>query len=203
MQRAIRIADRQGLPALTMRGLARELSVTPMALYWHFADRDALLDAMAEQVAADAQFSTVDGAWHDRYRAALSTLAGLLRSHPWMGRLVIDRLVPRPHYLGALEILLDSSDAAGLGVADAVLLAQQAIQAVVILVECEPVAAHDPAKPAVELAALHSALDELPGDEFPQVRRAAAALTDPPDVDRYYRFGIDTIVRGVSALAAD
>ena len=51
---AIERADTDGLEGLSMRKLAADLSVTPMALYWHFANRDALLDAMAEEVAGDA-----------------------------------------------------------------------------------------------------------------------------------------------------
>ena len=50
---AIRHADAGGLEHVSMRRLAGELSVTPMALYWHFANRDALLEAMAEQVAGE------------------------------------------------------------------------------------------------------------------------------------------------------
>ncbi|MBB2894603.1 TetR family transcriptional regulator [Flexivirga oryzae] len=202
LRTGVAIADADGLAALSMRRLAKELEVTPMALYWHFADRDALLDAMAEQVTAEARFSDDSrAAWDRRYRAVLSTLVDLLRAHPWMGRLVIERLVPLPHYLAALEILLDSSDAAGIEVHDAVLLAQQSVQAMVTLVECEPTAPGDPATSLVELADLHTALDNLPDRDFPRIRAAASALTTPLDVGRYYRVGIDTVVAGVRAAA--
>lgn len=185
-----------------MRRLARELGVTPMALYWHFADRDALLDAMAEQITSDARFSDdPDDAWDSRYRAVLSTLVDLLRAHSWMGRLLIERLVPLPHYLSALEMLLDSSRSAGIAVQDSVLLAQQAVQDLVTLVEYEPVVPADPAKPAAELTALHAALNDLAEKDFPRVREAATALTMPLDVDRYYRLGIDTIIAGLRAAA--
>jgi TetR/AcrR family transcriptional regulator, tetracycline repressor protein len=198
----VSIADAEGLPALSMRRLAKELGVTPMALYWHFADRDALLDAMAEQITSEARFrDDPDDAWDDRYRAVLSTIVDLLRAHPWMGRLLIERLVPLPHYLTALQILLDSSRSAGISVQDSVLLAQQAVQSLVTLVEYEPVAPVDPAKPAAELTALHAALDDLPANDFPRVREAASALTMPLDVDRYYRLGLDTIIAGLAIVA--
>ena len=43
-------ADADGLEAVTIRRLAQDLGVTPMALYWHFADKDALLLAIAERL---------------------------------------------------------------------------------------------------------------------------------------------------------
>ena len=51
---AIRLADEEGLEALTIRRLAKELHVTPTALYWHFTDKQALLDALADQLWDDA-----------------------------------------------------------------------------------------------------------------------------------------------------
>ena len=36
------LADAEGLEALTIRRLATELGVTPMALYWHFRNKEEL-----------------------------------------------------------------------------------------------------------------------------------------------------------------
>ena len=44
---ALTLAESGGLEALTIRRLAKELGVTPMALYWHFRGKDELLDGMA------------------------------------------------------------------------------------------------------------------------------------------------------------
>jgi len=49
---AIAILDDQGLPGLTMRRLATTLEVQQSALYWHFASKQLLLAAMAEEVLA-------------------------------------------------------------------------------------------------------------------------------------------------------
>ncbi|HMD23653.1 MAG TPA: TetR family transcriptional regulator [Streptosporangiaceae bacterium] len=45
---ALRLADERGLAAVTMHAVARSLDVTPMALYRHVADKDALLDGLVE-----------------------------------------------------------------------------------------------------------------------------------------------------------
>src|ERR1700729_255933 len=47
---ALQVADTEGLEAVTIRRLAQELSVTPMALYWHFKDKEALLGAVADRM---------------------------------------------------------------------------------------------------------------------------------------------------------
>jgi TetR/AcrR family transcriptional regulator, tetracycline repressor protein len=49
------IADREGLKAVTMRRLAAELRVTPMSLYRHFADKDALLVGIGEQIGLEIE----------------------------------------------------------------------------------------------------------------------------------------------------
>ncbi|WP_152364761.1 TetR/AcrR family transcriptional regulator [Microlunatus speluncae] len=201
LSRAVIIADREGIDAVSMRRLARELSVTPMALYWHFDDKDQLLEAMAEQVVVEAEFADSPGqAWEERYRGALTALVRLLRAHPWMGRMVIERIVPLPNYLAALEIMLDCGRLAGLDLRLSAYLAQQAVQAVAVLAEYEP--RHDPAATADagdHLAAFRTAVDP---DRFPNVYGALEPLTTPQDVDEYYRLGIDLIIGGIRSVAA-
>lgn len=202
VDRAVAVADQEGINAVSMRRLARDLAVTPMALYWHFEGKDALLDAMAEHVVRDARFTDRPRAgWETRYRNVLTTLVGLLQAHPWMGRLVVERLVPLPSYLRALEILLDCARLAGASPHRSTVLAQQSVQTVVTLVEYEPkpVTAK---KANAERAALEAALDDLAPLQFPGVHAAAGLLTTPPDLEDYYRVGIDTIIRGVGAVAA-
>src|SRR5882724_7082554 len=50
VQRALALADSDGLDALTIRRLATDLGVTPMALYWHFRNKEELLAGLADQV---------------------------------------------------------------------------------------------------------------------------------------------------------
>src|SRR5690242_8978859 len=47
---AMAIADEHGLEALSIRRLAKEVGVTPMAIYWHVADKEALLEALGERM---------------------------------------------------------------------------------------------------------------------------------------------------------
>ena len=199
---AVALADAEGEAAVSMRRLARELDVTPMALYWHVADKRALLGAMAEQVILEARFDddpTAD--WRSRYRSVLTALVDLLHAHPWLGHLVIERVVLLPSYLAALEAMLDSLRVAGLGPDRAVLLVQQSLQTVVSLVDHEPLRAV-PEPEATQRAVLESSLRDLDPSDFPNIRAAAGALVSEPDVADYYRTGLDAVIGGIEAVAA-
>lgn len=192
---AVARADHGGPAAVSMRGLARELGVTPMALYWHFADKDALVDAMVERVVEEAPFVDVPGGtWQERYRGVLTTLVEMLHAHPWVGRLVIERLVLLPNYLGALEILLDALRQAGLAPDEGAVLVQQSVQTVASLVEYEP-------RPEPDVCRDEQRLEELPDDRYPNVRAAAVPLSTPGNPHDYYRLGLDTIIGGIVAIA--
>jgi len=78
--KAAEILDNYGIADLTMRRLARELSVSPGALYWHFADKQELLGAVADRLLATAAAVPVTGAWPDRIVALCSSLRDALLS---------------------------------------------------------------------------------------------------------------------------
>src|SRR5579859_2856148 len=66
---AIGLLDRDGADALTMRRLGAELGVEAMSLYRHVAGRRALLDAIADGLAAEIEPHDGSGDWADALRA--------------------------------------------------------------------------------------------------------------------------------------
>src|SRR4051812_32559633 len=64
-----------------MRRLARELDVTPGALYWHFANKQELLGAVADHVLATACAEPAPMGWRDRIEAVCRGLRDALLSH--------------------------------------------------------------------------------------------------------------------------
>ena len=85
---AMDLADREGLDAVTIRRLASELGVTPMALYWHFEDKQALLDALSDQLWFDARdraraivIDDGDDEWA-QLRVMISVMIEVFREHP-------------------------------------------------------------------------------------------------------------------------
>src|SRR5574340_119935 len=82
---AATILDNYGIADLTMRRLARELDVTPAALYWHFASKQQLLGAVADQLldpdcAAPGLAAGTD--WRHRVTEVCTRLRDALLSHP-------------------------------------------------------------------------------------------------------------------------
>ena len=72
---ALALLDREGAEALTMRRLGGELGVEAMSLYRHVADRAALLEALADRLAAEIEPRDGASDWAD----ALRGFAGDLR----------------------------------------------------------------------------------------------------------------------------
>jgi TetR/AcrR family transcriptional regulator, tetracycline repressor protein len=76
---ATTLLDNYGIADLTMRRLARELEVSPGALYWHFANKQRLLGAVADRI-----LESVDdrpGGWRDRVAGICGQLRDALLSH--------------------------------------------------------------------------------------------------------------------------
>lgn len=84
---AARILEREGLAAVSMRRIARELGITPMALYHHYRNRKALLDAVA-----DAEFARLK-AISDRKLARRGARGDLIRAVD----AYLDYALARPH----------------------------------------------------------------------------------------------------------
>jgi AcrR family transcriptional regulator len=78
---ATAILDSYGIADLTMRRLARELNVSPGALYWHFANKQQLLGAIADRILTPAREVAAPADWRDRIVAVCSALRDALLSH--------------------------------------------------------------------------------------------------------------------------
>jgi AcrR family transcriptional regulator len=76
VEAATSLLDNYGLADLTMRRLARELDVSPGALYWHFANKQQLLGAVADRILAPLD---VDEDRANDWRARVAATCGLLR----------------------------------------------------------------------------------------------------------------------------
>ncbi len=75
---ATTLLDNYGIADLTMRRLARELNVSPGALYWHFANKQQLLGAVADRILESV--GDVAGDWRQRVTGICAGLRDALLS---------------------------------------------------------------------------------------------------------------------------
>jgi AcrR family transcriptional regulator len=103
---AIRIADRDGLDAVSMRRVAADLGTGPASLYRYVASRDELLDLMADAAASEFDLSAGTGNWiADLLQVGRQAREIMLR-HPWLPALVISRGALGPRGADLLEYVL-------------------------------------------------------------------------------------------------
>jgi AcrR family transcriptional regulator len=92
---ALRLMDTEGLEAVTMRRVGRELGVEAMSLYNHVHDKEDLLDGVAEAAMGEFRFEPGDGDdWVAQARAAARSWRTLLKTHPNLMSLLLERKHP-------------------------------------------------------------------------------------------------------------
>ncbi|CAL9382182.1 hypothetical protein SUDANB58_01080 [Streptomyces sp. enrichment culture] len=111
---AVRIADAEGLEAVSMRRVAAELGCGTMSLYNYVPRKEDLHELMVDAVAGEHELWEPSGDWRaDMLRVARQTRA-LMRRHPWLPRLMSSAYGFGPNTLRYLEhcmACLDSFDA--------------------------------------------------------------------------------------------
>lgn len=83
LQAAVALADEAGLDGFSMRGLAQELGVVPMALYRHVANRDELLDGMVDIVFGEMDSPSAGEDWRSAMRRRALSARETLKRHSW------------------------------------------------------------------------------------------------------------------------
>ncbi len=80
---AVALADEDGLDRFSMRRLAQELGVVPMALYKHVANKDELLDGMVDIVFGEIESPSIDDDWRAAMRRRAISARNALKRHGW------------------------------------------------------------------------------------------------------------------------
>ena len=111
---AIALLDADGLDALTMRKLATRLGVQAGALYWHFASKQALLDAMADRFLDGFAADRPAGSWDEQFSALGWRLRQVLLSHRDGARVMAGTYVAEPNTILLGNMVIEILQAAGL-----------------------------------------------------------------------------------------
>jgi AcrR family transcriptional regulator len=116
LEAAVAAADRDGVASLTMRRLAAELGVVPMALYKHVANKEELLDGMLDVVVTEIDPPRTDADWKTAVRERiLSARAALLR-HPWASQVMETRTDPTPTVMSYMDSMIAMFRAGGFSI---------------------------------------------------------------------------------------
>jgi AcrR family transcriptional regulator len=83
LESAVALADEEGLEGFSMRRLAQELGVVPMALYKHVANKDQLLDGMVDIVFGEIESPPIDDDWRSAMRRRAISARATLKRHSW------------------------------------------------------------------------------------------------------------------------
>ena len=106
LRAAVALADREGIDALSMRRLAQELGVVPMALYKHVANKDELLDGMVDVVVGEIDPPRTGTDWKTAVRERILSARRALLRHPWASRVMESRPRPTPAVLAYMDSMI-------------------------------------------------------------------------------------------------
>jgi AcrR family transcriptional regulator len=111
---ALGLLDAEGVQALTMRRLARELGVSAMAPYRHVGSKDELLMVLVDRLAARLDYPPRPSDPKGAMLVLWSTIYDSLAEHPWVPEVLARRRMMAPSVLGAIEEIHAALRAAGL-----------------------------------------------------------------------------------------
>lgn len=201
----MRLVEREGLDALTMRRLAAELGVRATSIYRYAANKDELVAALTDEVFVGLDLARYrDDDWRTSLRAMAHRLRDHLLARRDAARLVAGRFTSGPHALRAIDTLLGVLRSAGLSDRDAAYAVYMISTAILGYVAAEQtpvspeVAAGMPARRY--LSDIGEWLGTLPPADYPNVVDLAAELTGP-DLDTRFDFLVDRLVASLAPLA--
>jgi TetR/AcrR family tetracycline transcriptional repressor len=207
---ALRIMDDEGLDAVTMRRIAREVGVEAMSLYHHVRDKEDLLDGVCAMVMREFRYPDEDRPWIDVARDGAREWRRVLREHPNVIALWADRQRPMTELeaLMPMEFALRVIGRAGIGDREGVLVFNVLGGYIMGVVMMEVGAmfsagtsrAGAPAGPH----AMHSKLPDeafarlLPADTMPCLAAALPHLAGC-NPDEQFEFGLDLLLAGIAS----
>lgn len=178
---ALGVIRSEGLDALSMRRLSRELGRSAMAPYWYVADKQQLLDLVAKDLLAEVPLPDPDsGSWEVRLREVIAGIDSRLREHPGIAEILLERMLHTDRRLmnGMLEILLSA------GFADADVFPSYAMIHTYLFGRYQVV--------------MHSEEFEEPDELEDPLARLIPQLAGLRGRD-FFTYGIDTIIEGLRA----
>jgi TetR/AcrR family tetracycline transcriptional repressor len=192
---ALRVMDEEGLDALSMRRIGREVGVEAMSLYNHVEDKEDMLEGVKELVMSEFEFGERTGDWEEDARRAARAWRHIMRAHPAVITLMTEGTKPMVSVdaLRPSEVAFDVLHHAGLDDAETAraFCAFGGYIMGFVLMEVG-------ALMSVEAAERAELARTLPADQLP---RSCAVLPHlfSSDVDERFEYGLDLLLAGLRA----
>jgi AcrR family transcriptional regulator len=193
-QAGIRIADAEGLDAVTMRRVAKDLGAGTMSLYRYVDHRDDLLALMADLVSAEAIAPSPTGEWRTDLSEIARTLRRVTLRHPWMAGRILRTTSFGPHTLAMAESTLTLIDGHGLSMPQLLDIWRTIVAFVRGFTLAESIRAA--AEPETRNDYLRSALDS---GKYPLVSRWFTTTGPSEDPDEAFERRLSYVLDGISA----
>lgn len=202
LRAAVEFADRNGIEALSMRKLARELGVEAMTLYYYVANKDQILDGLVDLVFTEIDTPEAGGDWKEQMRGRAHSARKVLRRHPWAIGLLESRKAPGPATLKHHEATLGALRAAGFTVqqtARAYSLLDSYIYGFALQEAALPIAGN---KPMAEVAG--PIMERFATGEYPHMVEIATQVVMQPDYDygNEFAYGLEVILDALEPAPA-
>jgi AcrR family transcriptional regulator len=201
VREAIAVADAEGLGALSMQRLARQLGAGTMSLYRHVPGKQDLVSLMFDTVLGDAPRLPA-GDWLEALRTWAVASREAFRRHPWMLEVVAASRVMGPNEVAWSEVALRAMSETGLpapSVFNAVLTVNGYVRGIVQL-EVDPARGREGSGghqgPSLDPVALRT----LGRDRYPTLMALLAAGAAESGTEGLFEFGLERILDGIAAF---
>jgi AcrR family transcriptional regulator len=119
LEAAMKLADAGGIEALSMRKLGQALGVEAMALYYHFASKERVLDGIVDLVFGEIDLPAIGTDWKTAMRRRAISVRDALLRHRWAIGLMESRTNPGPANLRHHDAVIGCLRAGGFDMAAA------------------------------------------------------------------------------------
>lgn len=200
LRAAVRLVDKHGLDALSMHKLGAALGVKAMSLYKHVANKDAVLDGIADELWTEIPPEPSGADWRNAVRTLTGALRELVHRHPHAAPLLISRGALPEHALRVCQAYLRVLREDGLPEPCAVALLRSSVThgigfalAELSCFDAQVGAAAD------EVSRVRRVTSLLPADASDDLVRTALLVCGDCDMVSQFEIGIDLMIRGLDA----
>ena len=199
---AVKILDRDGLDALTVRRLAEELNTGSATLYWHISGKDELGELVYDRIIGELELPEPDPSrWQEQMKELIRGIYALMLRHNDVVRLSIGHIPVGPNAMRLIEWTLGVLRGAGIPDQAAAYFGDivgRYIDVSVLEVRSAATAMDGAGGDAAALEMMGQYLGGLPVEQFPNIHALLPAMFAGDDADRF-DFGLDLLVRGLAA----